>query len=83
MAQNTSISLGPHFTNFIAEQVAEGRYSSASEVVRAGLRLLEEHEGRVSALKQALEEGEASGFIEHFDSAEFLAGLRAKHGAKA
>lgn len=54
MPRNTSISLGDHFTDFIGERVASGRYNSASDVVRAGLRLLEEHEARVEALRDAL-----------------------------
>jgi antitoxin ParD1/3/4 len=44
MSKNTSISLGEHFTTFVESQIAEGRYASASEVIRAGLRLLEERE---------------------------------------
>ena len=61
MAKNTSFSVGEHFTGFIEAQVSEGRYSSASDVVRAGLRLLEEQETRLATLRAALIEGEESG----------------------
>ncbi len=77
--QNTSISLGSHFTDFIATQVQEGRYSSASDVVRAGLRLLEEHEAKVQALRQALIEGEKSGPAMPFDNDKFLKDMQAKY----
>lgn len=61
MARNTSISLGDHFEGFINRQIESGRYGSVSEVVRASLRLLEEHEQRIGALRDALMDGENSG----------------------
>lgn len=67
MPQNTSVSLGDHFTTFIHERIESGRYNSASDVVRAGLRLLEEHEAKVEALRNALVEGEMSGEATPFD----------------
>ena len=67
--KNTSITLGQHFDTFIAEQLKNGRYSSASEVVRAALRLLEESETRLTTLRKLLKEGEDSGFEDYsYDS---------------
>ncbi len=80
MARNTSVSLGDHFTTFIDMQVQTGRYGSASDVVRAGLRLLQEHEVRVRALEAALIEGEESGEPQPFDNTAFKARMRAEHG---
>lgn len=61
MAKNTSFILGDHFDAFVASQVAEGRYQNATDVIRSGLRLLEERETRLRALRNALIEGEQSG----------------------
>jgi antitoxin ParD1/3/4 len=73
MNRNTSISLGEHFTEFVDTQVQHGKYATASEVVRAGLRLLEEHEDYIAAVRAALIEGEESGEPEPFDFDVFLA----------
>ncbi|MGM0561177.1 MAG: type II toxin-antitoxin system ParD family antitoxin [Pseudomonadota bacterium] len=72
MSRNTSISLGDHFDHFISERVDSGRYSSASDVVRAGLRLLEEQEVKAEALRKALIQGEQSGPAEEFDFEAFI-----------
>jgi len=65
MAKNTSITLGEHFDGFIAQQIAEGRYASASEVVRAALRQFEDTEKKAAALRRLLEDGEKSGTAEY------------------
>lgn len=80
MGRNTSVALNDHFADFIDSQVDSGRYGSASDVVRAGLRLLEEHETRVRALQEALIEGERSGEPRHINKADFLERMRLKHG---
>ena len=77
MIKNTSISLRDHLGSFVDRQVAGGRYGSASEVIRAGLRLLEEHEIKLAALRAALIEGEQSGPSEPFDFDRFLERKRA------
>ncbi len=80
MNRNTSVTLGQHFASFIDIQVQGGRYGTASDVVRAGLRLLEEHEAKVKALQAALHAGLQSGEPRTFDSDAFLSRMRAQHG---
>ena len=80
MARNTSVSLGDHFTDFIAVKVEEGRYSSASDVVRAGLRLLEAEEAKLEQLRAALVAGEESGPGRAWDLDAFLAERHAETG---
>lgn len=65
MPKNTSMTLGKHFDRFIANQITEGRYASASEVVRAALRMFEDNERKIAAIRHLLEEGEHSGTAEY------------------
>ena len=65
MAKNTSISFGSHFDDFVAKQVSKGRYGSASEVIRAGLRKLEDEEQKLETLRALIQEGKASGTAEY------------------
>ena len=78
MSKNTSITLGTYFDQFIQSILNEGRYKNASEVVRAGLRLLEEEEKKSIALRQAIKDGIDSGLAENFDPQEHLKSLKAK-----
>lgn len=79
MAKTTSIALGDHFTKFLAAQVSTGRYGSASEVVRASLRLLEEREARLTDLRAEIDKGEASGWIDDVDLDDLFADIRSEH----
>jgi len=78
MSKNTSITLGSYFDQFIQGILREGRYKNASEVVRAGLRLLEEEEQKIIALRHAIDEGINSGLADDFDPEEHLNSLKAK-----
>ena len=78
MSKNTSITLGNYFDQFIQSVLNEGRYKNASEVVRAGLRLLEEEEKKTALLRQAIESGVNSGIATDFNPEEHLKSLKAK-----
>ncbi|MEY8760991.1 type II toxin-antitoxin system ParD family antitoxin [Chryseobacterium tongliaoense] len=82
MAKNTSILLGDYFDNFINQQIKSGKFSTASEVVRAALRMFEYEESKKSELINELKKGEKSGFVENFDRKEFLKNLHQKHSAE-
>jgi len=79
--KTTSVALGPHFEGFIQESIQSGRYNNASEVVRSGLRLLEEQEHKMAFLRAAIQEGFDSGIVEDFDAKAYLHEMKArKHG---
>jgi len=78
MGRNTSVSLGNYFESFVDNTVSEGRFKNASEVIRAGLRLLEEEENKIVVLKKAISEGVESGFVENFNPKKHLELLKAK-----
>ncbi|WP_158857107.1 type II toxin-antitoxin system ParD family antitoxin [Lunatibacter salilacus] len=78
MSKNTSISLGDYFEQFVSNQVESGRYKNVSEVIRAGLRLLENEESKAIALKRAIQEGVESGVARDFDPKKNLQELKAR-----
>jgi antitoxin ParD1/3/4 len=83
MGRNTSVSLGDYFENFVDGRVSEGRYKNASEVIRAGLRLLEEEESRIKSLKQSIQEGIDNGIDKDFkpkDHLNYLKAMKNKNG---
>jgi len=76
MARNTSVILGEHFDKFIKSELESGRYSSASEVIRSGLRLLEEHKKKIIAVNETLLIGEKSGEARTFNNEKFKLQMR-------
>ncbi len=78
MSKNTSISLGSYFDEFVQSKLSGGRYKNASEVIRAGLRLLEEEENKALVLRNAIQEGIESGIADDFNSKSYLAELKEK-----
>ncbi|MBK8505047.1 MAG: type II toxin-antitoxin system ParD family antitoxin [Saprospiraceae bacterium] len=77
-SKNTSITLGAHFEKIIQSSIESGRYASASEVIRAGLRLVDEQEQKIRRLREAIEAGEYSGYVKDFDPMKNLADLHKK-----
>ena len=75
--KTTSVALGDYFESFIRANIERGRYNNASEVIRAGLRLLEENESRLMELKSAIKVGEESGVASGFSPEEHLKELKA------
>lgn len=78
MSKNSSISLGEYFEQFVSNQVSAGRYKNISEVIRAGLRLLEIEENKAIALKNAIQKGLNSPTVENFDFDKHLKNLKSK-----
>lgn len=78
MGRNTSVSLGNYFESFVDNKVSEGRFKNASEVIRAGLRLLESEENKIIILKNAIKEGIESGTAENFNPKKHLESLKAE-----
>ena len=81
--KTTSVALGPHFEEFIQTSISSGRYNNASEVVRSGLRLLEEQEQKMAVLRSAIEDGLASGIVKDFDPEAFLKQMKERKHGKA
>ena len=79
MPRNTSVTLGEHFDVFVAKQIQKGRFQSVSEVVRAGLRLVEEDEIKLEQLRARLEQGRNSPIVENMSAEQFLAEMHAEH----
>ena len=80
MPKNTSFILGDHFDSFVGSLVDRGRYANATDAIRSGLRLLEEHEQKVEALRNALIEGEESGIAGPLDMDKIKRAARAEEG---
>ena len=78
MNKNTSISLGNYFDQFVQNRITQGRFKNVSEVIRAGLRLLEEEESKVIALRNAIQEGIDSGIASNFEPKKHLESLKEK-----
>ena len=79
MSKNTSILLGDYYDKFISKEVSSGKYSTASEVVRTALRLLESEESKLNTLRKELKKGEKSGIIENFNREKNLKQLHEKY----
>ena len=79
MSKNTSVTLGEHFEKIIEKSIESGRYASASEVIREGLRLVDEREQKIQILREAIEAGEKSGYVNNFDPVKHLEKLNRRY----
>lgn len=79
MSKNTSVTLGDYFERIIEKSIETGRYSSASEVIREGLRLVDEREQKIKILREAIEAGERSGYLDNFDPEKHLKNLNQRY----
>ena len=79
MAKTTSISLTTYFEDFVNGAIEKGRFTNISEVVQAGLRLLEEEENRNERIRAALMEAKNSGTVENYDRHAHLKSLQEKY----
>ncbi|MBQ5943993.1 MAG: type II toxin-antitoxin system ParD family antitoxin [Bacteroidales bacterium] len=84
MARTVTVTLGPHFEDYIQASIAKGKYNNVSEMIRAALRHLEEEDAKLAAFCAAIDEGDASPDVVGFDEEDFIqemkAGWRAKNG---
>ncbi len=83
MKNNTSVSLGDYFEHFVEDKISEGRYKNASEVIRAGLRLLEDEENKIKLLKKEIQQGLDSGIAKDFNPKKHLQSLKARKNTNA
>jgi len=83
MGRNTSVILGEHFDDFIKSEIDSGRFKSASEIIRTGLRLLEDEKQKIRLINEALIVGEMSGEAIEFNNEEFKRKMKRKLRANA
>ena len=83
MGRNTSVILGDHFDEFIKSEIKSGRYGSVSEIIRSGLRMLEDESKKIRLINEALIVGEKSGEAKSFDNENFKKRMRSKFGMDA
>jgi len=81
MPRNTSVTLGDHFDQFVAETLQQGRFQTVSEIVRAGLRKLEADEAKLTAMRTRLQAGQDSPVVKDFDGEKFIARMHKNHAS--
>ena len=76
MARTVTVSLGPHFEEYIQAGIKSGKYNNVSEMIRAALRHMEEDEAKLAAFCAAIDEGDASSDVVDFDEDAFIAEIK-------